>query len=112
MCVGNVTVQDGTSASTPVFAGIIARLNAARFAAGKSALGFLNPWLYSLKSGFTDITHGNNGCYEAPACCSEDLPPEQRGFHAVKGWDPASGLGSPIWHELLAEALADSRSNE
>ncbi len=104
---GNVTVADGTSASTPVFAGIVARLNAARFAAGKAALGFLNPWLYSLNgTGFTDIVEGNNGCYEAAACCSEDLPPRQRGFHAVKGWDPASGLGSPVWKELLAAALA------
>lgn len=104
---GNVTVADGTSASTPVFAGIVARLNAARFAAGKSALGFLNPWLYSLKgSGFSDITEGNNGCYEAGACCAEDLPPPQRGFHAVSGWDPASGWGSPIWEELLAAALS------
>ena len=104
---GNATVADGTSASTPVFAGIVARLNAARFAVGKSALGFLNPWLYSLKGrGFTDITAGDNGCYEAEACCSEDLPPKQRGFHAVNGWDPASGWGSPIWEELLAAALA------
>ena len=106
-CAGNVTVQDGTSASTPVFAGIVARLNAARFAVGKSALGFLNPWLYSLKGkGFTDITEGNNGCYDARACCSEDLLPKQRGFHAVNGWDPASGWGSPVWEELLAAALA------
>ena len=73
---------------------MIALLNDARLEAGKSPLGFLNPFIYKNPSGFQDVTQGSNpggGKY---------------GFKAVKGWDPASGLGSPIWHELLAEALA------
>ncbi|RAL10809.1 subtilisin-like protein [Aspergillus homomorphus CBS 101889] len=51
----------GTSAAAPVFAAIITRLNAARLVQGKSTLGFLNPWLYSLKQkGFTDIVDGGS----------------------------------------------------
>lgn len=49
----------GTSCSTPIFASIIALLNDELVAAGKSPLGFLNPWLYSTAaSAFKDITSG------------------------------------------------------
>lgn len=74
---GAPTLISGTSASTPTFAAIIALLNDKLLAAGKSALGFLNPFLYSTgASAFTDIVSGNaEGCDTA-------------GFSAVKGWDP------------------------
>jgi hypothetical protein len=47
-----------------VTAAIIALLNDARLRAGKPALGFLNPWIYSSGyKGFTDITGGqSDGC--------------------------------------------------
>jgi tripeptidyl-peptidase-1 len=38
----------GTSCAAPVVSGIISLLNDARLLQGKSTLGFLNPWLYSL----------------------------------------------------------------
>jgi len=41
---------DGTSASAPIFAGVVTLLNDARLNAGKSPLGFLNPMLYKAKS--------------------------------------------------------------
>lgn len=54
----------GTSAAAPTFAGIVALLNDASIAAGKSSLGFLNPMLYSIgTAGLRDITQGN-----APGC--------------------------------------------
>ncbi|KAL0580736.1 hypothetical protein V5O48_001294 [Marasmius crinis-equi] len=75
----------GTSASSPTFAGVVALLNDARLAAGKSSLGFLNPLLYSKGlNAFNDITEGNN-----PGCGTP-------GFNATKGWDPASLAGSTI----------------
>ena len=37
----------GTSASTPVFAGMISLINAARFSQGLPSVGFINPILYS-----------------------------------------------------------------
>jgi tripeptidyl-peptidase-1 len=54
----------GTSASAPSFAGLVALLNDARLAAGKSSLGFLNPLVYALNGdGFHDVVIGN-----APGC--------------------------------------------
>jgi tripeptidyl-peptidase-1 len=44
---GEQTGVSGTSASSPVFASVIALLNDRLIAAGRSPLGFLNPFLYS-----------------------------------------------------------------
>lgn len=57
---GKTTSDDGTSCSAPVFASVIALLNDQLIAAGKSPLGFLNPFLYSSKgsAAFNDITSG------------------------------------------------------
>ncbi|CAK3961096.1 Tripeptidyl-peptidase sed2 [Lecanosticta acicola] len=61
---GNRTQFDGTSASAPIFAGVIGLLNAQRLTSGKRPLGFLNPWIYRYGyDGFTDITRGGSrGC--------------------------------------------------
>ena len=76
-------------ASTPTVAGIIAILNDMRLNKQQKTLGFLNPLLYqSLKNGFQDITEGSNGDF----LC--------KGFQATKGWDPASGWGSPNFGSL------------
>ena len=50
----------GTSASSPVFASVIALLNDRLIAAGKPALGFSNPFLYSAQgqAALNDITTG------------------------------------------------------
>lgn len=76
---------DGTSASTPTFASVVALVNDALVADGKAPLGFLNPWLYSVGyHGLTDVTEGSTmGC-------------ESDGFPAMKGWDAASGFGTPV----------------
>ncbi|KAG6333310.1 hypothetical protein ID866_5777 [Astraeus odoratus] len=91
---GQLFEISGTSTSTPTFAAIISMLNDARLNAGKSPLGFLNPWLYS--KGFTalnDITVGNNiGC-------------GTQGFNATEGWDPVTGLGTPNFEKLKKLAL-------
>lgn len=76
---GNFTLIDGTSASCPTFASIVALLNDRRLGTGKAPLGFLNPLLYSRGAeAFKDITSGNN-----PGCGTE-------GFPATAGWDPVS----------------------
>lgn len=91
---GKYYAVSGTSASTPTMASIIALLNDARLKAGKSTLGFLNPWIYSLNGkGFTDVTSGNS------YGCSTD------GFPATEGWDPATGFGTPKFKTLLSQAL-------
>ena len=77
---------DGTSASAPVFAGVVSLLNDARLAAGKSPLGFLNPLLYQLAAehsdSFFDVTVGANRCGVIdfdPNCCDS-------AYHAAVGW--------------------------
>ncbi|KAJ6086305.1 hypothetical protein N7486_010586 [Penicillium sp. IBT 16267x] len=86
---GLPTSIGGTSASAPVFASILTRINEERLAAGKSTVGFVNPTLYANPNAFFDITTGNNsGCGTA-------------GFYAAEGWDPVTGLGSPNYPALL-----------
>jgi len=78
----------GTSASTPIVAGIVTLLNEARIAAGKGPIGFLNPTLYKHPEAFNDITVGGN-----PGCGTA-------GFKCAPGWDPVTGLGTPIYPKL------------
>lgn len=80
----------GTSCSAPTMAGVISLLNDIRLGAGKSPLGFLNPFIYQNPSGWTDITSGNN-----PGC-------NTNGFYAAQGWDPVTGFGSPNFTTLSA----------
>jgi len=80
----------GTSASSPVVAGVFARLNGLRLAAGKAPMGFLNPFLYRHPSAFQDVTLGTN----------DEGRKSNHGFDAIAGWDPATGLGTPDYEKL------------
>eukprot|EP00608_Synchroma_pusillum_P002961 CAMPEP_0198419158 /NCGR_PEP_ID=MMETSP1452-20131203/14_1 /TAXON_ID=1181717 /ORGANISM="Synchroma pusillum, Strain CCMP3072" /LENGTH=561 /DNA_ID=CAMNT_0044139281 /DNA_START=57 /DNA_END=1742 /DNA_ORIENTATION=- len=85
---GKTYLLSGTSASSPVFAGLVSLVNSARLAKGKSALGYINQAIYQYGSQFTnDVTSGNNLCTASKTCCSE-------GFYAAAGWDPTTGFGS------------------
>jgi len=77
---GQWTVVGGTSAVAPLWAGLIARINAS---AGK-ACGFVQPLLYPANA-CRDITQGNNG-----------------DFAASPGWDACTGLGSPNGEKVAA----------
>ena len=90
---GNFEGVAGTSAACPVAAGVFARLNGERLAAGKPALGFLNPFIYQNPSAFQDVTKGTNNAGK------------KYGFKAVKGWDAATGLGTPDF-EALSKAVS------
>ena len=96
---GHVIAVGGTSASAPTFAGIISLLNEARLQAGKKPLGFLNKFLYQNMDAFTDVTMGTNAI-------GRGTGPIKYGFNATKGWDPATGMGSPNFKKLLAAAMA------
>ena len=90
-------VVAGTSASTPVFAGVVAKLNEVRLAKGAAPLGFLNPLLYKVGAagtGFNDVTQGRN--------CGQGSCRGNEGFPALAGWDAATGWGSPNYEELKA----------
>ncbi|OXV11389.1 hypothetical protein Egran_00847 [Elaphomyces granulatus] len=101
---GHITVAGGTSAAAPAFAAIIVHLNSLRIAANKPTLGFLNPWLYGLGGqGFKDIVDGGStGCLGRSRRRTPYVP--YAGFNATKGWDPVTGLGTPLFPEL-AERL-------
>ncbi|KAI9431495.1 subtilisin-like protein [Lactarius indigo] len=86
--------SDGTSCSTPTVAGIISLLNDYRLSQGKTALGFLNYWLYgSGSAGLTDITDGSN-----PGCKTD-------GFSAIKGWDPVRPTKLVSLHWLILGSI-------
>ena len=89
------TLVDGTSASTPTFAAIVALVNDYLLANGKKSLGFLNPLLYAKGyQAFTDVTSGS-----ALGCGGS-------GFPAAKGWDAVTGFGTPQFSKLQQQAIA------
>jgi kumamolisin len=81
-------VVGGTSAVSPLWAGLIARLNQQL---GKP-VGYINPSLYQLPASakaFRDIVSGNNNVTKATGP-----------YPARKGWDACCGLGSPVGAKL------------
>ncbi|MEM5310961.1 S53 family peptidase [Paraburkholderia sp. JHI869] len=78
---GADTVVGGTSAVAPLWAALIARINAAR---GKP-VGFANAKLYAQPGAFNDVTSGSNG-----------------DFSAAPGWDACTGLGTPVGSKVAA----------
>merc|ERR1712137_561665 len=98
---GSVQSVGGTSASAPTFSGLVSLLNEARLKAGKPAMGYLNPWLYQHGDAFTDITAGSDKV-------GRGGQPLKYGFACTKGWDPVTGLGTPIFSKMLSAALPGS----
>jgi subtilase family serine protease len=98
---GQWTLAGGTSASTPVWAGLAAIANQM---AGHP-LGFINPALYKIAASsnyhqdFYDITVGNN----------TNTTTNVKGYDATSGWDPITGLGSPNAAHLLPDLINDSK---
>ncbi|KAJ1430238.1 peptidase S8/S53 domain-containing protein, partial [Ochromonadaceae sp. CCMP2298] len=86
----------GTSASSPVVAGMVSLVNAQRLEAGKGPLGFLNTAIYQNGATFAnDVTSGENNCCASAVCCDE-------GFYASTGWDPLTGFGSVNYAKFAA----------
>ena len=84
-----ITYVGGTSAATPLVAGMIALWD--QFAKQQKwpKPGFIPPTLYSIAkhapTSFLDITTGTNSVFSSVSCCK-----------AGPGYDEATGLGSPI----------------
>ncbi|KAK4235446.1 peptidase S8/S53 domain-containing protein [Achaetomium macrosporum] len=99
-------IAGGTSASAPVVAGIVALLNAARRAQKQPPMGFLNPWLYNNSAAFTDITLGSSfGCYGGG-----EFGEFGAAWNATEGWDPVTGLGTPLFDKLLELAAPGTKN--
>lgn len=80
---GKPVPTGGTSAATPLWAALVARITTLRRA--RAAPAFLAPLLYQdgCRLGFGDITRGSN------------QTPHVRGYTATPGYDGVSGLGVP-----------------
>jgi len=95
---GSWTVVGGTSAASPLWAGVTAIANQM---AGHP-LGFLNTRLYTVEAShsgataFNDVVTGNNNSPDAPV----------QGYPATTGWDPVTGLGTPNAAVLLPALIA------
>ena len=97
---GGWFLAGGTSASAPLWAAFMAIANQM---AGHP-LGFINPTLYKLAASsaytqdFHDITIGNNSVNRHSV--------QVQGYPAVTGWDPVTGLGTPVLDKLLPDLIA------
>lgn len=100
---GHWDLAGGTSASTPLWAGIIALADQK---AGHP-LGDVNPALYALGAAngtnhdFRDITTGDNN--------ADAQGTQVAGFPAVAGWDPVTGWGAPLADRLVPDLVTAAK---
>jgi kumamolisin len=83
---GESIVKNGTSAAAPLWASLIAMINAQRGA----PIGFLNPQLYALPDLLRLVTQGDNEVNGI-------------GYKAGNGWSACTGLGVPKGAEIIAK---------
>lgn len=124
---GDRVMVGGTSASTPVVAAIVSRLNDARLRKGLAPMGYLNPFLYvgrrlsdicwsrthflflelflTLSLPLFRCRYANPGAFRDITEGKNDNANKRGGFEASKGWDPATGLGVVDFPKLLKAAL-------
>merc|ERR1711881_810611 len=95
---GQTQPVGGTSASTPPYASLISLINDALVAKGKKPLGFLNPWIYKTAHAYNDVTIGTDKINRYGL-------PVPYGFNTAAGWDPVTGLGTPMFEEMLKDAM-------
>jgi hypothetical protein len=92
--LGAPTEAGGTSAATPIWAGIAALMNQYATTHGAHRLGFANPALYAIANDPTlygqtfNDPHGGLTNYNI-------VDPKGNGFPSVVGYDLATGLGTP-----------------
>ncbi len=88
-----ISFVGGTSAATPLVAGMIALWDQQARQSGLPNPGFVPPLLYSIAQhapgSFLDITTGSNAVFGGVSCCT-----------ATPGFDLASGLGSPLANQI------------
>jgi uncharacterized protein (TIGR03437 family) len=104
---GAYYIFGGTSASSPLFAGMVALLNQSLLNQGANAsgLGNINPALYQLAQSTGDVFHDITTGDIIVSCAqgSPDCVDGSMGFVAGPGYDQASGLGSVDAARLIAE---------
>jgi pro-kumamolisin-like protein/fibronectin type III domain protein/IPT/TIG domain-containing protein len=90
---GGWTTEGGTSSSSPLWAGVLAEINASSGCRSTGAIGFAAPALYAVAAipadynkSFNDVTIGNNDDFDIA---------NGHAFEAGPGYDMATGLGTP-----------------
>lgn len=115
----------GTSLASPLFAGTLALVDQARFAAGKAAVGFVNPTLYTIGSGdagaaIADVLPPSSALAKlrnggatggittlrtinsVPASATgEVIEKADSSLRTTPGWDDVTGLGAPYAPALV-----------
>jgi kumamolisin len=89
---GHAGVSGGTSASAPLWAALVARINAS----GKHA-GYLTPLLYKPLQGGQTV--GAAACNDITAC--DNATAAVGGYRAQAGYDAVTGWGTPDGEKLL-----------
>lgn len=98
---GAASSGQGTSFSTPLWAGFTALVNEQAALNGQAPVGFINPAIYDIGRGanytncFHDITTGANTNGNSPTK-----------YFAVPGYDLCTGWGTPNGSNLIAALLA------
>ena len=88
----------GTSASAPVFAGLVSLVNSYRLSQGWSSLGFMNSAIYANDGIFAnDILSGDNYCTSQSSRCCTSV-----GFTCDSSWDPVTGFGTINYDAFLS----------
>jgi kumamolisin len=90
---GQPSQGGGTSQSAPIWAGLTTLMDEYLQAHGGQLIGAINPMLYRIARGasrpaFHDVTLGGNAVYRA-----------------ALGYDPVTGLGTPVTDNLAADIL-------
>ncbi len=101
-CAGQSSFTGGTSAAAPLWAGFMALVNQQASATAGVTVGFANPSLYAAGLGpnyladFHDIADGSNNNWDGRNTVF---------FLAVKGYDLATGWGSPAGQNLINDLV-------
>jgi len=92
-------ITGGTSASSPLLAGVMTLMNNYLLNNNKAPLGFVNPLLYKMAAAapqtFNKVQFGNNYCTEDACCHYGYIVPSDGSYN------PVTGLGTPNVGEML-----------
>jgi pro-kumamolisin-like protein/subtilase family protein len=101
---GAPDIGNGTSASTPLWAGLIALINSNL----GYPIGFINPILYALGAANAPVFNPINPLWPDPTlpqlatCPTDNSNNGIKGYPATAGWDMCTGWGSPNGNALLS----------
>jgi len=98
---GSISVDEGTSASTPIIAGVVSLLNDKLISSGKPALGFFNQVFYQMAAAcpncFNTMLGGNNKSSAEGMVC-------EYGYYVTpaSAFSAVTGIGSINYSNALA----------